>query len=407
MVGSGDVRSIGRPTQSVSAARWPVDGLQSIIRFPAPTNMRRTPILAVLLLIQSCVLAPPESEGIGNPVPWDRLDGWETDRHAEAWPTLLRSCTKLEDRPSWSDVCRAATTMADPTDRQVKTFFEKHFRPHPVRDDKGRRQGLITGYFEPLLRGSRQPGGRYRYPLYRPPPDLLTLDLGEAYPEIEGRGLGGRLEGNTVRPYPARKKLEASPGILSGNELLWIDDPVDVFFLHVQGSGRVRLPDGRIVAVGFADHNGRPYRSIGRRLIDTGELDREDVDLFSIRQWLRQHPDRARALLHHNPRYVFFRLGVASSIGPTGALNVPLTAGRSMAVDPDAIPLGVPIWLETSSPGRPDTPLNRLMMAQDTGGAIKGYNRGDVFWGSGDTAERNAGRMKQPGRMFVLLPHVD
>lgn len=363
-------------------------------------------ILYVLALIQSCTIAPPQP-GLGEPIPWERLEGWHADRHAQAWPALLNSCTRLANQARWRAVCRAADAAGDPADREARIFFETHFRPYPVYGDKGRREGLITGYYEPLLHGSLEPGGRYRYPLYGPPGDLVTLDLGGAYPELAGRQLRGRLVSGIVRPYPDRAQLGAAPGILAGAELLWVDDPIDAFFLHIQGSGRVRLPDGGTLAVGFADHNGRPYRSIGRRLIDTGELDREDVNLFSIRRWLRTNPERVESLLHHNPRYVFFRLRSDAAKGPEGALNVPLTAGRSLAIDKEKLPLGAPVWLETTTPGQPGRPLNRLMMAQDTGGAIRGHNRADVFWGSGEEAERMAGLMKQKGRIFVLLPRSE
>ena len=357
----------------------------------------------LLLTIAACTVAPPEP-GLGEPVPWDELDGWEADRHAEAWPALLESCTTIGDRPDWRNVCAAARNSATPSDAEAKAFFERHFAPRPVYGEDGRRHGLITGYYEPLLRGSFQPGGRYRYPLYTPPDDLLTLDLDSVYPDLAGRQLRGTLNGRTVVPYPDRAQLETGSGRLPGAELLWIDDPLDVFFLHVQGSGRVLLPDGSMVAVGFADHNGRPYRSIGARLIELGELDAEDVTLFSIRHWLRSNPEKMEALLHHNPRYVFFKLRIDAQGQPVGSLNVPLIPGRSLAVDPDKIPLGAPVWLETSVPGQAGKPLNRLMMAQDTGGAIRGYARADVFWGLGEDAEMKAGLMKQQGSLFVLLP---
>lgn len=365
--------------------------------------------LAVLILpflvLQACNwLSRAPEPGVGDPVAWDRLQGWEADAQKAAWPALLASCSKIGEQPLWRDVCRKAREVADPTVTRARDFFESNFRPHPVYGEEGSREGLVTGYYEPLLRGSFQRTGPYQHALHAPPADLLRIDLGSVYPDLGERQLRGRLEGGRVVPYPDRERLESSPGELAGSELLWVDDPIDAFFLHVQGSGRVLLPDGRIVAVGFTDHNGRPYKSIGRRLIEAGELEREDVNLFSIRRWLREHPDSAATLLHHNPRYVFFRLRDDAGAGPVGSLNVPLTPGRSLAVDRDTVPLGAPVWLETSRPGQPETPFRRLMVAQDTGSAIKGYNRADVFWGLGEEAEHNAGLMKQPGRMFVLLP---
>jgi membrane-bound lytic murein transglycosylase A len=367
--------------------------------------------LAVLLLLlsalQACTgwLAEPEPEpGIGPPVSWEKLEGWRSDRHAEAWPALLESCTRLSGQAGWKDICRDARRLDSPSDAEARAFFESRFRPHPVTADDGGRTGLVTGYYEPLLRGSLEPGGRYSVPLYGPPDDLLTIDLDEVAPELDDRRLRGRLQGRTVTPYPSRAEITSDPGALSGTELLWLDDEVDAFFLHVQGSGRVRLPDGRVVAARFADHNGHPYRSIGRRLIETGELERDQVNLFTIRTWLREHPGQLREVLNHNPRFVFFSLDDEPAEGPRGALNVPLTPGRSLAVDRDRIDLGVPVWLDTSMPGEPGTPLRRLMLAQDTGGAIQGWLRADVFWGLGRDAERKAGLMKEQGRMFVLLP---
>lgn len=362
-------------------------------------------LLSLLLVpfLNACTGLPPEP-GIGEPVPWDEIKGWQSDHHAEAWPALLASCRKLGDQADWREICREAGEIQAPTDARARAFFESRFRPHPVVGADGSREGLVTGYFEPLLRGSLQRSEHYRYPLYEPPADLLTIDLGASHAELGDLQLRGRLQGRSVVPYPTRAELTSAPEALSGSELLWVDDPVDAFFLHVQGSGRVALPDGRIVAVRFADHNGHPYRSIGRRLIETGELEREDVDLFSIRRWLREHPGRARELLNHNPRYIFFSLEEESVGNPVGALNVPLTPGRSLAVDRERIPMGLPVWLSTSMPGEPGRPLQRLMMAQDTGSAIKGWNRADVFWGLGRDAEKKAGLMKERGRLFVLLP---
>lgn len=359
-----------------------------------------------LFLLHACAVAPPES-GLGEAVPWDQLSGWRADHQAQAWPALRRSCSRLADQLRWRKICRQVDSMPEPSDREARVFFETHFRAFPVYGDDGRRSGLITGYYEPSLNGSFRNEGRYQYPLYGPSADLLRLDLGDAYPKLKGERLRGRLDGRTVKPYPDRARLDSMPNGLDEAPLLWVDDPIDAFFLHVQGSGRVRLPNGETVGVGFADHNGRPYRSIGRKLIDMGELSREDVNLFTIRRWLRAHPEKGRSLMHHNPRYVFFRLRDEVSADPNGALNVPLTAGRSLAVDADKVPLGVPVWLETSMPGQPGEPLERLMLAQDTGAAVQGPNRGDVFWGGGEEAERLAGLMKQNGRMFVILPREE
>lgn len=364
--------------------------------------MQRYLPIILLILIQSC--GPGPKPGPGGAVSWDKLRGWTHDTQASSWNALLASCGKIGEQPRWRAVCREASKIHHPTDEQARAFFQTHFTPHPMIGEDGGSDGLITGYYEPLLHGSLKPDGRYRYPIYAPPDDLLTIDLGTVYPSLAGRGLRGRLEGRTVRPYPDRARIEAHPEELAGSELLWVDDPVDLFFLQVQGSGRVLLPGGRTVAVRYADNNGRPYRSIGKRLIEAGAIRRDQVNLFTIRKWLHQHPTEARKLLRYNPRYIFFRLERNAPDNPEGAMGVALSAGRSLAVDKQKIPLGAPIWLETSMPGHPDRPLNRLMVAQDTGGAIHGYNRADVFWGQGDEAEKRAGLMKQQGRMFLLLP---
>ncbi|MDZ7840247.1 MAG: MltA domain-containing protein [Gammaproteobacteria bacterium] len=346
----------------------------------------------------------PLEPGIGQPVSWERLDGWHSDNHAESWPALLAGCAVLADVDRWQSICRDAGRIRAPTDARARAFFEARFRAHPVIGDDGEPEGLITGYYEPLLQGSFEPDERFKYPLHAPPENLLVIDPGDAHPELSDLQLRGRLQGRTVVPYPTRAGLTASPDALPGSELLWVDDAVDAFFLHVQGSGRVALPDGQTVAVRYADHNGHPYQSIGRELVRSGEMTLENVNLFTIRRWLRAHPGEARALFNHNPRYIFFRLDTGSSENPRGALNVPLTPGRSLAVDRDKLPLGAPVWLATSMPGESGAPLNRLLMAQDTGSAIRGWNRADVFWGSGREAERKAGLMKEPGRLFVLLP---
>jgi membrane-bound lytic murein transglycosylase A len=205
-------------------------------------------------------------------------------------------------------------------------------------------------------------------------------------------------------PFYSRTEIDGPARPLQGDEILWVDDRNDLFFLHIQGSGRVQLPNGTTVNVGYADQNGHPYVSIGKVLIDRGELEKEDVTLFSIRDWLRKHSDRAQALLNENPSYVFFAVLDGIETGPIGSLNVPLTAERSAAVDPDTIPLGTPVWIETELPDAEKTAFRRLFLAQDTGGAIKGAVRADIFWGHGERAEHMAGTMKQAGRIFALLP---
>jgi membrane-bound lytic murein transglycosylase A len=266
----------------------------------------------------------------------------------------------------------------------------------------GSRDGLITGYYEPLLNGSLTRTDRFRYPLYRRPDNLLTVDLTSLYPELKGRPVRGRLDGKRVIPYLDRAQIARERSPLAGNELLWVDDPVEAYLLQVQGSGRVRLPDGSQVAVGYADQNGHPYRSLGAQLIQRGELRREEVTLPRIREWIAAHPEETEALLNSNPSFVFFRLREAGAEGPVGSLGVPLVAERSIAVDPAYITLGLPVWLNTTLPD--GSRYQRLVVAQDTGGAIKGAVRADVFFGQGDAAGRVAGEMKQTGQLYVLRP---
>jgi membrane-bound lytic murein transglycosylase A len=250
-----------------------------------------TVMIAALGLNGCAWLAPA---GISGAVAWRDLPAWDQDRHAESWPALLRSCERLarQDR-SWTQVCGAAHGLSGPNDTQAREFFEKWFTPHKVRGTGWRTRGLITGYYEPLLRGRLTPSNQFRYPIYARPKDLLIVDLSEMFPELKDKRVRGKLIGNRVVPYHDRQQIDTQQELLAGQELLWVDDPVALFFLHIQGSGRVELPDGRIIAVGYADQNGHPYRSIGRELIEMGELASEDVNMFSIRDWLRGFSERA------------------------------------------------------------------------------------------------------------------
>jgi len=335
---------------------------------------------------------------------WSDLLGWQDDDTSLAWEALLRSCDAIRDKVGWQDVCKSARAVAY-TDRETaRAFFEMHFQPYRVIDGNGYDEGLITGYYEPLLRGSRASDGHYRYPVYGIPDDLLVIDLAELYPELQGKRLRGRVEGRRVVPYYERSQIERGSGALAGKELVWVDDPIELFFLQIQGSGRVVLETGETLRLGYADHNGHPYRSIGRRLVDQGDLPLERASMQGIKEWARRNPARVRELLDHNASYVFFRELPGDLPGPIGALGVPLTARRSIAVDPRIVPLGAPVFISTTFPLTTE-PLNRLMLAQDTGGAIRGAVRADFFWGFGEDAAREAGRMKQALRMWVLLPH--
>lgn len=359
-----------------------------------------------MLSLNGCIISYFTGEaGIGKQLDWDSVPGWEQDRHAEAWPALLQGCQRLETKPSWDAICLAARQLEQPDDAAVRNFIEAWFVPYRIHGKRNKKIGLITGYYEPLLFGSQSADQRFKYPLYAPPEDLVRIDIEALFPDLKGQPVRGRLlEGHRIVPFYSRSDIDQTPQLLKGNELLWVDDRDALFFLQIQGSGRVQLPNGRTVGVGYADQNGHPYVSIGKVLLQRGELELEEISLFSIRQWLRENTEAAEELLHQNPSYVFFRLDEELGDGPLGALRVPLTAQRSVAVDPNLVPLGSPLWLMTNYPGDPERKYHRLMLAQDTGGAIKGAVRADVFWGHGNEAEQAAGVMKEKGRIIVFLP---
>ena len=336
---------------------------------------------------------------------WTDLPGWRADDAGAAWGALAAECRAAAIPAFLGTICPKVNGMHPPDRSEARRFFESHFTPYQVVNPDGSARGLITGYYEPLLRGSRRPGARYRFPVFGVPDDLLTLDLGDILPDARGQRLRGRLEGRRVVPYYDRAAIEQGRAPVTGREIAWVDDPVDLFFLQVQGSGRIELDNGDVMRVGFADHNGRPYRSIGKVLIDRGELDPDKASMQGIKAWARAHPDRVTELLNQNERYVFFRELPADTAGPPGALGVPLTPRRSIAVDPRHIPLGAPVYIATTWP-LGNRPLNELVLAQDTGGAIRGPVRADYFWGYGEAAAREAGRMMQPLRMWVLVPRA-
>jgi membrane-bound lytic murein transglycosylase A len=309
----------------------------------------------------------------------------------------------LKNQAPWQSVCAVAAALDKPSREVLQQFFETAFTPYQVINPDGTEQGMITGYYEPLLRGSRKRTAIYRYPVYAVPEDLLVIDLGALYPELRNMRLRGRIDGRRVVPYFDRAQIETGAAPVAGKEIVWVDDAVELFFLQIQGSGRVRLDNGETVRLGYADQNGQPYRSVGRLLVDRGDLPLERASMQGIKAWAKQNPDKLQELLNYNASYVFFRELPADLSGPLGALGVPLTAHRSIAIDPRYIPLGAPVFLATTMPNSRQ-PLNSLMLAQDTGGAIRGAVRADFFWGFGDEAGALAGRMRQNGRMWVLLP---
>jgi membrane-bound lytic murein transglycosylase A len=335
------------------------------------------------------------------------LPGWEKDAVKEVWPAFLKSCRVLSRRLEWAQSCAAANMVNEKEDIAVRDFFEYFFLPYRVLNPDASSEGLVTGYYEPLLRGLRKQAGKYQIPLYRAPEDMLTVDLSSVYPELKTMRLRGRLVGNKVVPYLSRAELTQSSSLV-GREIVWVENAVDASFLQIQGSGRVYLvEEGKTIRLAYADQNGHPYRSIGKYLIDRGELKSEQASAQGIRNWIMQNPARAEEVLNANPSYVFFREEqiIDPEEGPKGSLGVPLTPERSIAIDAQFITLGVPVFLSTTYPNS-GRALQRLMMAQDTGGAIRNAVRADFFWGLGDAAGELAGRMKQRGAMWVLLPKL-
>lgn len=304
---------------------------------------------------------------------FEALQGWQDDNHHAALVTFRETCDKL-DGPEWRPICRLASDV-DPTDAAARAFFEMFFRPVLI----GTPPALFTGYYEPELHGSLVRTPRFAWPIYRRPPELRDGRVFHDRAAIEAGALRGR-----------------------GLELAWLDDPVEAYFLQIQGSGRIRLPDGSVMRVGYAGRNGHAYRSVGKEMVRRGTHTLDQVSAQEIRGWVRRNGQQGNDLLNHNPSYVFFRkiTDVPAEKGPIGAMGRSISALRSLAVDPAFTPLGAPVWIEKDGNG----PLRRLMVAQDTGGAIKGAQRADIFYGTGDAAGDAAGTVKDGGRMIVLLP---
>lgn len=361
----------------------------------------------------------PETGLVLTPVPFAELDGWTSDDLDTFLAAQRRSCARFATLPAdrtvgtpalamtaadWRDACPALMALDDAADPiTIRETLEAYFTPFAAADGSD-DEGLITGYFEAELEAAREPDATYKHPMYRRPADHIVVNLASFDGELGGQTLVGRLDGQRLVPYFERSELENGGLAGKGLELFWAKDAVDVFLLQVQGSGRVVLPDGSVERIGFDGHNGRTYKSIGRALIERGDLQPGQASWDGIRGWIDANPGKASDLFAINPRFVFFRI-LKGGDGPIGAQGVALTPQRSMAVDRRFIPLGLPIWLETNWPSDLDRKLNRLMVAQDTGGAIKGPVRGDFFWGYGAPALAEAGKMKSKGRYFLLLPN--
>lgn len=356
----------------------------------------------------ACPLCPPvevpkPAEKPLQAADWGELPDWNEDDPGPTFAAFVASCGSLERQAQWKPVCGSARALGDRSASNLRTWFEGQFRPWALVNPDGSRHGLITGYYEPILKGSRSEGRGYAHPVFAPPEDLIVVDLAELYPELKHLRLRGRIEGRKLIPYYSRAEWAPQESKRSPEALLWIDDPIDLFFMQIQGSGQVQLTDGSRVRLNYADQNGHPYRSIGRWLIERGELKAEQASMQGIKSWARANPSRLAELLNANPSLVFFRELPVEGSGPQGAMGLALTPERSLAIDPRHVPLGAPIWLATTRPNS-EQALTRLMLAQDTGGAIRGVVRADFYWGSGVEAGSQAGKMRQQGRMWVLMP---
>jgi membrane-bound lytic murein transglycosylase A len=328
---------------------------------------------------------------------FDALPGWPAAGLERSLRAFVAGCVRA---PALARACAAAAAVPMGDEAAARSFFETSFAPYALVTSEGGDSGLITGYYEPVIDGSRTRSGEFRHPIFGVPEDLIVVDLGATNPDVRNLRLRGRVDGRRLVPYLSRGEIEARG--VPAQVIAWTSDPVELFFLHIQGSGQVRLESGERIRIGFADQNGHPYRSLGRYLVDRGELVLEQASMQGIKAWAAANPAKLQEALHANPSYIFFR-ELPPSDGPPGALGVPLTAEYSLAVDRRFVPLGAPVYLATTYPGSEER-LERLMAAQDTGGAIRGIVRADFYWGTGADAGALAGRMRQQGRMWLLWP---
>ncbi|MCB1563309.1 MAG: murein transglycosylase A [Alphaproteobacteria bacterium] len=374
-----------------------------------------------LLFLSACAesLIDEDSPATLRPAAFGDLPGWETDDLKSFPAAMRRSCERLAKMdasraltPSleqtgtagdWAPFCQALTSLpAQADDASIREVVETHLRPYQVRAGS-RKNGLFTGYYEASLHGSRTRFGPYRIPLHARPDDLVMVQLGDFREALKGQRIAGRVVDGNLKPYESREQIVAGQWPHGDKVLVWVDDPVEAFFVQIQGSGVVELADGTLMRIGYAGQNGHPYYAIGRELIKRGALTKDNVSMQAIRQWLEAHPDEADEIMNTNKSYVFFH--EIKGEGPLGGSGTVLTEGRSLAVDRTKIPYNVPLWVNIAPPVKEEkNTVQRLMVAQDTGGAIRGAVRGDVFWGHGETAEYLAGHMKSKGQYWILLP---
>ena len=390
-------------------------------------NWRLTLALAGSLLLFGCSTAPqqetppqketvpptPESQDFvaGDvrlspsqfaDLPATRDEDWE-----QALKAFQVSCTTMQHHSLWREACRNAQGMPQGL---ARAFFEGNFELWKVSAKDSQSgffidKGLMTGYFEPILRPSRVRHGIYQYPIYGVPDDLITVELDSIHPQLKGLRLRGKLQGRKLVPYDDRKGIATRKDLEKKHAICWADDPVEAFFLQIQGSGRVLLDNGSLLRIGYADQNGHPYRSLGAWLIENAGLTRDEMSMQRIKQWVRDNPQRRQELLNANPNFVFFaeREGYSDDQGPVGAQGVPLTPLASVAVDRRYWKLGVP-FVTVASQSMPAMQFARPVIAQDTGGAIKGVLRFDYFWGLGNEAGNRAGSQKSDVSAWVMVP---
>ncbi|NDU80336.1 MAG: transglycosylase [Ferrovum sp.] len=401
---------MGRALKYTTLAQW---GLLSLFLSACATSVPPKPPVFRTYNCSCNNLPPPvptaplvnvTPRGYYQSISYADLPSWPMGLSPNSWQSFLASCSKLINQPEWNTPCTNA--LQQPMSITLATqqaFFEAYLQPWQLTNEDRNPDGLITGYYEPLLYGSLTRTQKYQYPIYSQPQDIVTVDLGEVVPELKGRRIRGRLEGNEVKPYYSRSEIEGDKQPLKGHEIAWVDNEIDLFYLQIQGSGRILLDNGQIMYVGYADQNGHPFRSIALALHSQYHIPLNQTSYHHVKAWAEKHPKAVRKLLAENPSYVFFKREPDNLAGPIGTLGVPLLPSSAIAVDQRVIPLGVPVFLSSTLPLSQE-PWVQLVMAQDTGGAINGAVRADFFWGFGDEAEKMASATKQKGRLWVLYP---
>jgi membrane-bound lytic murein transglycosylase A len=382
-----------------------------MIRASSPATLL---LLAAILIAAGCAEIAPRAPGSPaaslvesryRQTPFADVPGWQDAEFAPGLSAFAAGCPWITAPSPLRRACDGALAVPANDESAARRFVEATFTAWAVLPAEGAAEGTITGYYEPILQGSRTRTERFRYPLYGVPDDLVAVDLDSVVPELKGLRLRGRIDGNRLVPYWTRAEIDGG-GKFRARALAWVDDPVELLFLQIQGSGWIAFASGERLHLGYADQNGHPYRSIGRFLVEHREMTLDQASMQGIKAWAAANPRKLREALDSNPSYVFFRALPATpgaTDAPIGALGAPLTAGYSLAVDARSVPLGAPVFLATTMP-HSQQPLRRLMAAQDTGGAIRGAARADFFWGTGNEAGALAGRMRQQGRLWILWP---